>query len=273
MMDVPSPVTAGESVEITCSYDLQGDRLYSVKYYKNGLEFYRYVPKDWPPAQYLAMPGIKVDVSRSDQNKVYLKHVDLNSAGRYRCEISAEAPSFRTAAAEKEMQIFVLPSDGPRIWSEKVDYKPSEMITVNCTSAKSKPPASLSWFINVEPMGPEHQAEYSTTLHADGLETSSLSIRFRLSEKSFKNGVMKLKCIASISEVYTISNEAQLVIYNVLDNQRRLEEEQRSTTGQLLTQNLSQVKSSASSQFQDQLSSLLTTVLRTYFAFLVLALP
>lgn len=36
MMDVPSPVTAGESVEMTCSYDLEGDRLYSVKYYKNG---------------------------------------------------------------------------------------------------------------------------------------------------------------------------------------------------------------------------------------------
>ena len=36
MMDVPSPVTAGESVELTCSYDLEGDRLYSVKYYKNG---------------------------------------------------------------------------------------------------------------------------------------------------------------------------------------------------------------------------------------------
>lgn len=36
MLDVPSPVAAGESIELTCSYDLEGDRLYSVKYYKNG---------------------------------------------------------------------------------------------------------------------------------------------------------------------------------------------------------------------------------------------
>jgi hypothetical protein len=36
MLDVPSPVAAGESVELSCSYDLEGDRLYSVKYYKNG---------------------------------------------------------------------------------------------------------------------------------------------------------------------------------------------------------------------------------------------
>ena len=36
MLDVPSPVAAGESIELSCSYDLEGDRLYSVKYYKNG---------------------------------------------------------------------------------------------------------------------------------------------------------------------------------------------------------------------------------------------
>lgn len=64
MLDVPSPTLAGESVELTCSFDLENDRLYSVKWYRNGLEFYRYVPKNWPPAQYLAMPGIKVDVSK-----------------------------------------------------------------------------------------------------------------------------------------------------------------------------------------------------------------
>ena len=32
----------------------------------------RYVPRDWPPAQYLAMPGIKVDVSVHSMNIYYL---------------------------------------------------------------------------------------------------------------------------------------------------------------------------------------------------------
>lgn len=36
VIDVPSPVAAGDSVELTCSYDLEGDKLYSVKYYKDG---------------------------------------------------------------------------------------------------------------------------------------------------------------------------------------------------------------------------------------------
>ncbi|RWS22984.1 hypothetical protein B4U80_03821 [Leptotrombidium deliense] len=72
MFDVPSPGMYGESVELTCSYDLQKDRLYSVKWYKNDVEFYRYVPKDWPPGQFLPMPGIRVDVSKT--SNFNLKH-------------------------------------------------------------------------------------------------------------------------------------------------------------------------------------------------------
>lgn len=64
MLDVPSPTTLGESVELTCSYELDDEQLYSVKWYKNDVEFYRYVPNDWPPGQFLPLPGIKVDVSK-----------------------------------------------------------------------------------------------------------------------------------------------------------------------------------------------------------------
>lgn len=65
MLDVPSPTILGESVELTCSYELDNEQLYSVKWYKNDVEFYRYVPNDWPPGQFLPLPGIRVDVSYS----------------------------------------------------------------------------------------------------------------------------------------------------------------------------------------------------------------
>jgi hypothetical protein len=32
MLDIPSPSMAGESVELMCSYDLENDRLYSIKW-------------------------------------------------------------------------------------------------------------------------------------------------------------------------------------------------------------------------------------------------
>ncbi|PRD25658.1 UNVERIFIED_CONTAM: hypothetical protein NCL1_40275 [Trichonephila clavipes] len=46
-------------------------------------------------------------LSKSGSQSVYLRHVDLNSAGTYRCEVSAEAPEFQTVAAEKKMVVFV----------------------------------------------------------------------------------------------------------------------------------------------------------------------
>uniref|UniRef100_T1KR91 Ig-like domain-containing protein n=1 Tax=Tetranychus urticae TaxID=32264 RepID=T1KR91_TETUR len=64
MLDVPSPTILGEAVELTCSYELEPDlKLYSVKWYKDGVEFYRYVPNDYPAAQTLPIEGIKVEVS------------------------------------------------------------------------------------------------------------------------------------------------------------------------------------------------------------------
>ncbi|CAG2112197.1 unnamed protein product, partial [Medioppia subpectinata] len=221
MLDIPSPSMAGESVELMCSYDLENDKLYSIKWYKNGYEFYRYVPRDWPQAQYLAMPGIKVDLSRSDKMSVYLQNVNLSTSGKYRCEISAEAPSFNTAAAEDYLVINVLPSEGPRISTGggQTAYLPGELVVANCTSAKSKPGAYLNFTINEEPVGADHTVEYSTTLHADGLETSSLSLRFKAQEKHFvtTSGHMTLRCTSTISRLYKIKNEAQLILYNKND--------------------------------------------------------
>lgn len=56
-------------------------------------------------------------------------------------------------------------------------------------------------------VGPEYETEYSTTLHADGLETSSLGLKFVVTSQHFRNGNMKLKCTATISRNYTMSNE------------------------------------------------------------------
>lgn len=46
------------------------------------------------------------------------------------------------------MQIYVLPKEGPKVVSNKIDYEPGDLLQANCSSAKSKPPASLKWLIN-----------------------------------------------------------------------------------------------------------------------------
>ncbi|KAG8199255.1 hypothetical protein JTE90_003682 [Oedothorax gibbosus] len=237
MLDVPSPTTQGESVELICSYELlDEDSLYSVKWYKDDVEFYRYVPNDWPPGQFLPLQGVRVDLSKSGSQSVYLRHVDLNSAGTYRCEVSAEAPEFQTVGAEKEMKVFVLPTEGPSITGGRSKYKVGDIVDVNCTSSKSKPAATLRWYINDELATSElgHQQQ-STTLHSDGLETSSLSLRFAATDSHFRRGSMKLKCTATISRVYTMSNE-ELVFGSGLRQQ---------TSGLHITENMSHVQNSS----------------------------
>lgn len=63
---VPKAARRGDSVVLHCHYDLEGDPLYAVKWYKGRAEFYRYTPKEKPPMKLFPIPGLAdlvVDVS------------------------------------------------------------------------------------------------------------------------------------------------------------------------------------------------------------------
>ena len=62
-VNVPSYRFRGENAVLKCIYDLEGEQLYSVKWYKDGSEFFRYIPGD--PDQRIttfSLPGVTVDV-------------------------------------------------------------------------------------------------------------------------------------------------------------------------------------------------------------------
>ncbi|GFQ97175.1 ig-like domain-containing protein, partial [Trichonephila clavata] len=128
-----------------------------------------------------------------------------------------------------------LPTEGPKITGGVSKYRVGDTVYVNCTSSKSKPAATLRWYINDELAKPEYVMEHSTTLHSDSLETSSLSLKFIVNEFHFRGGNMKLKCTATISRVYTMSNE-ELVFGTGLRQQ---------TSGLQITENMSHVQSSS----------------------------
>ena len=132
---VPSFAIQGKEAVLTCDYDLENQDLYAVKWYKNGLEFYRYlsdlllyegqspvairrqsyfrfndcfrfVPGSYPDTMTVyARPGVDVDKKRSDERQVTLTHLKMASTGRYRCEVSMEAPSFATVSNYGDMVV------------------------------------------------------------------------------------------------------------------------------------------------------------------------
>ena len=60
---LPSHGLLGEDLSFECSFDMEGDKLYSVKWYRNGKEFYRHIPTDNPPTGVFPQPGLWIDVS------------------------------------------------------------------------------------------------------------------------------------------------------------------------------------------------------------------
>ncbi|KOB70325.1 putative beat protein, partial [Operophtera brumata] len=70
---VPALKQRGEAVTLTCDYDLEGGRLYSME--------------------------------KSTARRVHLRELTLKSRGLFRCEVSEEAPSFHSAQAEAFMEV------------------------------------------------------------------------------------------------------------------------------------------------------------------------
>lgn len=64
-ISVPTHVQVGGNATLICDFDMESDSLYSVKWYKNDREFYRFVPNEYPKKQDFPAHGIHVNVSKT----------------------------------------------------------------------------------------------------------------------------------------------------------------------------------------------------------------
>lgn len=207
---VPSYAIQGKQAVLECPYDLEGSSLYSVKWYKNGREFFRFLPKNPHPMTVYVREGVDVDKDRSNEKRVTLTNLVHSTTGRYRCEVSTEGPSFDTVSQYGDLLVVVLPEKGPLITGGKLRYSLGDRVNVNCTSENSKPAADIRWFINGQPASREFLVTYPIRNNSYGtLHTSVVGLRFEAQRQHFSpdDGDMKLKCTASIGDIYWQVNE------------------------------------------------------------------
>ncbi|XP_036340068.1 uncharacterized protein LOC118749376 [Rhagoletis pomonella] len=205
---IPKHILRYENAVLGCKYDLDGESLYSVKWYKDGFEFYRYVPRDMPPGQVFPLPGVDVELLNSTDNLVVLRRVSLQSTGRYRCEVSGEAPSFQTVSGHEDMIVVVTPKHGPILTGGRPRYSSEDTVRMNCTSGPSKPACHLSWLINGIHVNRTFLRQYDPVIVGrDGLEVARVGLEFRVRRKYFKHSDMKVKCVSRISSLYWQSSE------------------------------------------------------------------
>ncbi|XP_054715507.1 synaptogenesis protein syg-2-like [Uloborus diversus] len=210
-LDVPTAVMRGDSIWLNCSLDLESDELYSVKWYKNDVEFYRYLPRDNPAGQKYDLPGVYLDLKRSAQGHVYLSRTDLDTEGIYRCEASAESPTFQTVEGEKEIKIYVLPQEDPSILGVQPRYEVGDTVNVTCRAGPSRPAAKLAWFINGKKADLPMERSYQIENHQGGLQTSSLGLIFGVRDRDLSQGAITLRCTATVSQTYSTASEELVV--------------------------------------------------------------
>nr|XP_053629097.1 uncharacterized protein LOC128686285 [Cherax quadricarinatus] len=116
---VPQYAFAGGQATLSCSYDLRARRLYSLKWYHNDTEFYRYVPTERNTPINIK-PTHKFSVTelfRNDQRvTLSLTRLSVSASGEYRCEVIAEHPSFRTEWYRASMTVLMQNSENIRSW-------------------------------------------------------------------------------------------------------------------------------------------------------------
>lgn len=103
---IPAAVKRGDNALLICNYDMEGDSLYSVKWYKGKREFYRYTPKEPQFMKTFIQSGINVEVkcnqvlwkshnanlfsilqtTQSNASQVVISQVDTNTSGKFSCE-------------------------------------------------------------------------------------------------------------------------------------------------------------------------------------------
>lgn len=197
-LTVPGSVQSGEPVRLHCEYDLENEVLYSVKWYKNNIEFFRYLPSELVPAQTFELPGMFVDPSRSDKNTVYLSMTDINTEGVYGCEVSTEGPSYQTVRGEKEMRVYVLPVEGPIIRGLSESYHVGDYVNATCYSRPSRPVAKLRWYVNHDEAEPRWVSHTGPVRHDNGLQSSSAILNMLIRQTHVAHGELRFRCVAYV---------------------------------------------------------------------------
>lgn len=74
-LSVPSHANLGHSITLYCWFNLGDASLYSVKWYKDEFEFFRFMPDNKPEMQVFPLAGIMLDVSVVTNVKLYGENI------------------------------------------------------------------------------------------------------------------------------------------------------------------------------------------------------
>ncbi|CAL8096337.1 unnamed protein product [Orchesella dallaii] len=244
---VPEYVREGDTAILKCQYDLDDDKLYTMKWYKGSQEFFRFTPKESPPIKTFRLDGLEVDLNLSNSSVLALANVDLNMTARYTCEVTKDFPDYTTAVKTSMMNVIAIPEHKPVIHPERRSVSIGDTLNVNCTSLRSKPIANITWLLNGLPVHPHYLTPEVKEKDLDNKETITAGLNFIVRQQHFIRNRMTLTCQAKMDpNMYhgatdiIISEHDRPKISSVVDNYSSLpsggkSDNRISSSGSLLT--------------------------------------
>ncbi|XP_017754421.1 PREDICTED: uncharacterized protein LOC108546709 [Eufriesea mexicana] len=204
-MNVPAMVRSGDTVTLSCHYDLEGLPLYKIQWMLEEVEFYRNAPDQDPPYKTYDVDGVHVNVSKSNTHDVTLTNVSRKLTGEYKCEVSGGRPSYHTDIRKARMEVVDAPKTDPTIGIEKERIAVGELLRANCTTGNSRPASAITWKLNGDLIGNDsmvYRTRHLAIPQDDGSQVSKSTIEFKVTNDMFQNGRLHLRCTAFIADVY-----------------------------------------------------------------------
>ncbi|XP_042229475.1 uncharacterized protein LOC121871322, partial [Homarus americanus] len=223
---VPQYAFAGGQATLSCSYDLRATRLYSLKWYHNGTEFYRYVPTERNTPMNIK-PSHKFSVTelfRNDQRvTLSLTQLAVSASGQYRCEVIAEHPSFRTEWYRATMTVLREPLSAPVLVGVREVYEPSELIKIGCQPKRpfhGDHQPTLEWYLQGDQVGSKWVKSYGGGSLQDG-GIPGLSLRLPGHQVEAAGGSMVAECRLTLGPHQLATNvtiKVRLRMVSYVDN-------------------------------------------------------
>lgn len=207
---IPDTVLRGHNIQFNCTFTLEDEKLFAIKWYRGNYEIFRYMPSSPAvPKKTFPLDGYNVSMEHSTGYVLFMYDAKFTNSGPYTCEVIVDT-TFDTLMFTKKLLVIDLPDDHPRITGVNEQYEPGEGITATCTAWHSNPPANLSWFINGEPAREGYLRRYNLRENYDDTFTTVLGLHFEVAKHHFLRGEMILKCTSSLLKVYWQSSEVRI---------------------------------------------------------------
>jgi len=195
----------GSDLSLVCDYEMGGDTLHSLKWYRDDNEFYRYEPLKDPEIRIYPLEGLTVD-NLSPHTHILVKNVSLETSGKFRCEVSGGAPRFQTAALDTKITVVDLPKSKPIISGVQSRYRLGDEVWATCWTGLSHPRPTIKWWINNNAV---HIGNPQPEIATRGYKSE---IRLRVREKHLEEDELRIKCTVEVLDLYWVSSQVQAKI-------------------------------------------------------------